>query len=322
MSAHSMVQHGDIFIMVGDFNLATIKWSANDDGFDFLPLIGPSESIQANIARTLSSSLLNCGLFQMTDLKNESNNVLDLVYTNMPELFVVSRADLSLIPDALQDKAHVPILCMIECEPSSYVSSPSSEQIYCFKKAPFDLIREELSNTNFDALFSNKNLDAMLDALYNRCYEIFDEYVPKASLRMTNYPVWYDGKLINLKNRRNRAHRKFHNNLLKTGVADDTSFVAAKNEFEVYQNELFDAFMKDLAINYKKQPKKFWNYINSKYKKSTLPGKIYYNDENASNDVEKADLFAKFFASVYKKHENDSIEDSTQFQERSRILER
>lgn len=113
IKAHSMIKHGDIFVVVGDFNMPSIKWIANDDGFDFLPLIGDSESKQANIARTISSSLLNCGLFQMTDLQNKSNNVLDLVYTNMPELSVVAAADLSIIPDTMQDKAHVPILCTI-----------------------------------------------------------------------------------------------------------------------------------------------------------------------------------------------------------------
>lgn len=72
-----------------------------------IPLLGNSESQQANIARTFTSSLIDCGLFQMSDLKNKYNNVLDLVYTNMPELFVVSPTDLPLIPDALQDVAHV-----------------------------------------------------------------------------------------------------------------------------------------------------------------------------------------------------------------------
>lgn len=96
-------------------------------------------------------------------LQNHCDNVLDLVYTNMPELFVITTADLPIIPDALQDKARVPMYCMIECEPSSYTSSPSSE--YCFGKTPFNLLQEDLSNTDFDALFADKNLDDMLDAV-------------------------------------------------------------------------------------------------------------------------------------------------------------
>lgn len=189
VKSHSMISHGDIFVAVGDFNMPTVKWLKNDEGFDYLPLIGDSESIPAKIARTMTTTLLDCGLFQMTDFTNHCNNVLDLVYTNMPELFVVTTADLPIIPDTSQDVAHVPMHCMIECEPSLNSTTPSTESIYCFKKADFTSIRTDLTNTDFDVLFANKDLDGMLQALYNRCYEIFDQHIPKASLRFTNHPV-------------------------------------------------------------------------------------------------------------------------------------
>ena len=151
----------------------------------------------------------------------------------------------------------------------------------------------------------------MVSAFYSTCYEIFDEFVPKASLRVSNHPVWYDNKLINLKNRRNRAYRKLLNRRQVSGtIADDTVFLEAKTEFESYQNELYNGFLRELASNYKRQPKRFWDYINSKYKKSTLPATIFYNSESASNDHDKANLFAQFFASVYKKHDDEDLEDA------------
>lgn len=119
----------------------------------------------------------------------------------------------------------------------------------------------------------------------------------------------YDAKLINLKNRRNRAYKKLLNKTINYGDADPTLFLEAKTKFEEYQDELYNAFLKNLASNYKKQPKKFWNYINSKYKRNVLPGKVFYNDESATTDNEKANLFAKFFATVYQAHENDIKDD-------------
>lgn len=185
-------------------------------GFDYLPLIGTSESERANIARNMTLSLLNCGLFQMADLINKSGNDLDLAYTNMPELFVVNHADIPLIPEALQDSVHIQTHCTIECEPSTYVSSPSSEKMYCFKRAPFDLIREELANIDFIDQFADKSLDDMLNALYNKFYEIFDFQIPQSTLRTSNHPVWYDKKLINLKNRRSRAYNKYRDKHIKS----------------------------------------------------------------------------------------------------------
>lgn len=311
IKAHSLIQHGDIFLVAGDFNMSCVKWTSNEDGFDFLPLIGDSTSVPSTIARNFTSTLLEHGLFQLTNLTNDSGNVLDLIYTNMPELALVTKVDLPLITEGQQDKAHVPLHCLIECEPSFCPPSPPSDAVYCFKKAPFDLIREAISNINFDTLFTNKNVDEMVDAFYSTCYGIFDELIPKATLRVNNHPAWYDNTLINLKNRRNRAYQKLLNSRNSNiGPSDDSAFLAAKNEFEAYQDELYNGFLQNLALNYKRQPKKFWNYINSKYKKSTLPATMFYGNDRVSTDIDKANLFAKFFATVYKKHPNEEELDA------------
>lgn len=308
LKAMSLLQHGDIIYLAGDFNMPSVKWLPNDDGFDFLPLTGDSTAIQSIIARTTTTSLIEGGLFQLNNSLNHSSNVLDLVYTNMPELAVLTTVTLPIIPDSSQDRAHVPIHCLIECEPLIFPpSSDPSDQIYCFKKASFNMIREALNEIDFNQMFSGKGIEEMVSSLYNICYEIFDQYVPKVTIRTTNHPVWYDNKLINLKNRRNRAYKKLLDRRFRNSVVpDENDFVNAKSEFEAYQTELFNKFLSSLAINYKKKPTQFWNYINSKYKKVSFPGKMVYLDEHATNDDEKANLFAKFFASVYKNHESDS----------------
>lgn len=37
---------------------------------------------------------------------------------------------------------------------------------------------------------------------------------------------------------------------------------------------------------------------------------MYYNSDHATNDTEKANLFARFFASVYKEHTNEDENDA------------
>lgn len=39
----------DIVIIAGDFNLPGVKWIENEDGFDFLPVVGDSSSEKAII---------------------------------------------------------------------------------------------------------------------------------------------------------------------------------------------------------------------------------------------------------------------------------
>lgn len=109
------------------------KWNINDNGFDFIPIIGESESESAIIARTVTSHMLDKCYFQMCNLENKSGNVLDLVYTNMPELSLVERvekADLLLIPQSITDKAHVQMVCTIECEPNCFKIDSVLPQIY------------------------------------------------------------------------------------------------------------------------------------------------------------------------------------------------
>src|SRR5687768_12589603 len=94
--------------------------------------------------------------------------------------------------------------------------------------------------------------------------------------------------------------------IMMNGHVYSKAFLAAKNEFESYEDKIY-AYLRNLASNYKKPLKKFWNFINSKYKRSILPGKMSYDDDHATTDIEKSNLFAKFFSSVYKKYDNTSF---------------
>lgn len=58
----------DTLIILGDFNLPYVNWTSDSgdcDEYGFLPEIGDSESIEANLSRKITSELLNLGLYQM-----------------------------------------------------------------------------------------------------------------------------------------------------------------------------------------------------------------------------------------------------------------
>lgn len=88
----------DTIIIMGDFNLgSSTTWHENDTGFDYIPIIGESQSIKSMIAREVTSRLLDSGLFQISNQENTSGNVLDLIYTNVPELADLKRADFLML---------------------------------------------------------------------------------------------------------------------------------------------------------------------------------------------------------------------------------
>lgn len=116
------VGSNDLLVVAGDFNLPNINWVENDDSYDLIPLIGESESMKSNISRHVTTAMTELGLSQLNEAINSSGNVLDLIYTNVPELLVCELAVRRLIPSNLSDKAHNPLSITVECNPSIFSS--------------------------------------------------------------------------------------------------------------------------------------------------------------------------------------------------------
>lgn len=157
-SLTSTINAADTLVILGDFNLSSaVTWESNDMGFDFIPSVQNSKP-KTTIAKEVTSTLMDHSLFQMTDIKNAFNNTLDLVYTNSPELVVVNNADFLLLPTEKSDKAHVPIMCTIECCPD-VLPVGDSNSVFCFKKANYEQIREHLLDIDIMNIFNNSNED-------------------------------------------------------------------------------------------------------------------------------------------------------------------
>lgn len=153
--------------MIGDFNIPNTRWERHELAVDFIPMIVSNEkllrqsdmnelkvSAPREIAIETTSKFMDNGLFQMCDFKNNWGNVLDLVYTNMPELLVVNTPDFMLLPEGKSDPAHMPTMCTIEVSPEIHPVDQCDSRIYCFRKENYDSIREHLMQINFVGTFS------------------------------------------------------------------------------------------------------------------------------------------------------------------------
>lgn len=139
------IGNNDSLLITGDFNLPSVQWIENDDRMDFIPIIGESSSVEANIARYVTDSMIQLGLSQMNNIQNACDNVLDLIYTNVPELAISEKATMRLIPEEMSDNAMI--------------------------------------------------------------YDVFEKFVPKATIKPSNNPTWYNKQLCNMKNVRNRHYK-------------------------------------------------------------------------------------------------------------------
>lgn len=145
----------DFIKIAGDFNLAdTTDWIENDSGFDYIPVIGESMSQKAIIARHVTSEMMDMGLFQISTFSGPRGNVLDLVYTNIPELSVVANADFRMLPEEKSDDCHIPIMCTIDCAPG-FCGNETTETIYCFKRGNYDGVPKHFDTIGIHNLFAH-----------------------------------------------------------------------------------------------------------------------------------------------------------------------
>lgn len=309
-SMMSEINNSDTLLLLGDFNFGNVvTWQENDSGFDYLPFLGNSNSIKANKVREATNRMIDCGLFQISNVKNKSGNVLETVYTNMPELTTTSLADFPLLPSYKSDDFHVPLMCTIECAPT-LLPNTTRDPVFCFRKANFDLIREHLNGIDFSVIVSeSSDLNDMVTSLYDIIYETFEKFIPKSSLRSSTKPKWHDRQLSQLKNKRNSCYKKLCNERKchqSQPFTHEQLFLQARDDYESYRKQIFSDYLREQASSLKSNPKAFWKHVNSKRIDNSIPSEIKLNDQKATTDVDKANMFAKFFQSVYVNRDRDN----------------
>lgn len=197
----------------------------------------------------------------------------------------------------------------MECEPTVFPMDEQKRAAYSFRKANVEAINHYIENYNFESLFSISDLDEMIDNFYDIIYDVFERFVPKASVKKSSNPVWFNKELCNLKNSCNRQFKKLCAAKKSNENADATKYENLRRNFEELKVSEYDKFVNDLALNSKSNPKEFWKFVNGKCKSESLPCKVTHNGKTAVSNIDKANLFAEFFSSVYIERPVDTSRD-------------
>lgn len=79
-----------------------------------------------------------------------------------------------LIPESIQDSAHVLMSCYIEYEPNRFTASSDDQKVYCYKKGNYDKINEFIGSFNFSQFFNVDDLNAAVNEFNSVIYRIID----------------------------------------------------------------------------------------------------------------------------------------------------
>lgn len=167
----------------------------------------------------------------------------------------------------------------------------------------YDSIQEYLESMCLDEMFCgvDEGVNEKTQRLYDTLSGNFEKFVPSTTVRSNNKPKWQNKQLNSLKNKRNKMHKQLCE-LRDQSISDANAianreflFLRAREDHDAYRKHMFSECWREQAVNLKRDPKSFWRHINSKRVTNSTPSMVSFNGKQASNDKDKADLFASFF---------------------------
>ena len=180
------------------------------------------------------------------------------------------------------DVFHPPIEIMIELnEYEEEFIGQKTETVLDFKRCDFTGLRSRIQQVDWYELLqihSSDNVDSVFERFYEFIISLFVSYVPKRKVKRNHYPIWYNKYLLNLKNIKSRAHKKFKRTQLDS---DRISYISHRKRFETCQKTLFHKFVMNVESSIKTDPSEFWNYVNAKKYNQSLPNKMFLDDKES-----------------------------------------
>lgn len=287
----------------GDFNLRDTEFIVDEDNESILlPVIGENETLQY-----FFDEISKFGLNQINVVKNRMNRYLDLLFTNMSEDFCVSSAPRPLWKN---EAFHTAIEYSHFIHKQQKSKDWEYEIISEYDKADFSEIKRRLSIVNWQTLLGNEVIvDRAVDKFYSVLHDIIDVCIPKRRRRRRNKrdPPWFTRELINLRNRKQKAHKLLKMNV---GTVDEEEcllkYLEVCDLFNTSISFTQEEYHRKVERDIKSNSKQFFAYVKSKQKNNNLPSRMHLGDRTGNSSEEISNLFADFFENVYTSFsEND-----------------
>lgn len=276
-----------IFVVAGDYNLRNIQWEVEEglDGLSATHLPGETDQL-------IYDMFSYCGLRQFNSVKNLNCVVLDLLFSNDCLQYFEPK---SLLPcdvhhPAVSFKLNIVELHELQTEDVFY---------FDFNNASYNNIKDHLDCINWESLFLDTDLECCVNTFYDVLYSTLDVFVPKIKRMRSSFPKWFSPELINLIKQKKAAHKKYKQT---NSELDYNNFSQLRNLCKNSISLAHQTYLRQTenAITY--DIKCFWRYVQSKTKDiKTVPTRMYYNNNLASDGVAVANFFCEYFKSIYSK---------------------
>lgn len=169
----------DIILCLGDYNLPNLTWRFDEDLSGFLPT---NVSTEQEIA--LVEPMLSTGLYQINDVLNVNDRLLDLVFVSDPCIIDLFESPSSLLKI---DAHHKPIILSLDARSrhARLQSSPELSADYDFSRCDYHAINNLIASQDWNQLLDQDSVDNSVATFYHVFNRIISETVPVKAERST-----------------------------------------------------------------------------------------------------------------------------------------
>ena len=271
-------------ILLGDFNHPDLKWGTAED--KNLP----------QFSKDFVSLLERFGLIQYNkNPSTKSGNILDLIITNIPnEITSICAGYHPFRSDHFVLSFEINV---------AYERCPTvTRTVYNFSRMNAARMRRDLRRCNFFA--RNDTVDDMWNSFKDQLIAVVNRHVPKINIKNKNSPPWVDGDVIKASKKKRTAFKRAKK---LDSLAGWSKFKKLRNKVKNLVSNKYTNYINDLAANLSTNPKRFWSFLRSKSRSKSTPNSLIHDGVEYSDSYVKANLFNKFFQSVFTPTNNDPL---------------
>lgn len=270
-------------ILCGDYNISQVSWSSDNLS---LTASGCSSPLSA-IADSFSFLIF----LQHNYCFNRRGSTLDLVFSNSSKVSVVRASTALLTPDTYHPPLFISLF--LNAEPIAQ----ASHSFYDFKTGDYTSISHFLNSFNWKSTFSAYSINDAASLFNDALLNSIDKFIPLKLYKTPKFPRWVSPLLKNMIITKKRAHITFKRSNLAHYY---TIFSQLRAKCKRQSKLDYSRFIKKTENTISSNPSHFWKLTKDLKSNSPIPSAVHLLDESASSPVDSANLFSKYFLSVFK----------------------
>ena len=281
-------------LVLGDFNFANINWY-NADGCSVIARCTDLSQIEQKFINTLNKNFLIQHVSEPTRQRGlDVPHILDLVISSDNCLTEIEH----LSPLGMSD--HSVLMFKYEWSYERYIS----ENKFQLDRGDYDNFRKYLDINWDEAMKLCRTVDDMWEYFKQKLLTGMTNFIPRSKHFSKNSKKNFQPFNLEFKKIINKKHRLWKRWISTKDKAILKEYKKVRNQVKRETVKLTQQEQHRISLECKRNPKKFWQYINKRTASRSNVGDLKWvdsdgNENQAETDSDKAAALQQYFSSVY-----------------------